>query len=137
MLFAGEDQLPSALAGALRRVPAETPPFEAMLQAFADLAGVLSERIAEHAQERRTIIASSPELQERSHAKFAAVADALAAGLRERGVDEPTSSLLADVGVAIFRSGFAQWVNAPTESDLARCIRQAGERLTWTPERAG
>ena len=38
-----------------------------------------------------------------------AVADALAAALQERGVDTSNSRFLADVGVAIFPSGFDRW----------------------------
>ncbi|HEV7183636.1 MAG TPA: TetR family transcriptional regulator [Leifsonia sp.] len=137
VLFAGSDQLPSALAEAVGRVDPEVPPFEAMLQALADVAGVLGEWVAEHAAQRREIIASSPELQERGQAKFAAVADALAAALRERGADRSTSALLADVGVAVFRSGFDRWVDAPHELDLASRIRRAGNQLKYAAAQKG
>lgn len=129
VLFAGSDQLPSMVADAVRRVDPEVPPFAAVQQALAEVAQVLSERVAEHAPQRREIIAGSPELQERGHAKFAAVAAALAAALRERGADEPTSMLIADVGIAIFRTGFDRWVNAPDTTDLAASIREAATQL--------
>lgn len=129
VLFAGSDQLPSMVADAVRRVDPEVPPFAAVQQALAEVAQVLSERVAEHAPQRREIIAGSPELQERGHAKFAAVAAALAAALRERGADEPTSMLIADVGIAIFRTGSDRWVNAPDTTDLAASIREAATQL--------
>src|SRR5581483_173762 len=71
VLFAGSDQLPELLADALRHVDPKVPPFEAVLHAVTDIAPLLGDRVAEHAPQRQAIIASSPELQERGHAKFA------------------------------------------------------------------
>ena len=130
VLFAGSDQLPGVLADALGVVDPDVPPFEAVLQALTDVAAVLGERVAEHAPQRRAIIAASPELQERGHAKLAAVASALAAVLRARGADELSAQLFADVGVALFRRGFDQWVSAPDDVDLASRIRQAATQLS-------
>ena len=129
VLFAGSDQLPGALADAMRRVDSRLAPFQAMLQTLADVGELLAERVAEHASQRREVIAASPELQERGQAKFAAVADALAAGLRERGADPSAADLFADVGVAIFRRGFDRWAAAPREATLASRIREAADQL--------
>jgi AcrR family transcriptional regulator len=130
VLFAGADQLPVLLADALRGVDPDVPAFQAVLHALTDVAAVLGVRVAEHAPQRRAIIAASPELQERGHAKFAAVAAALAAVLRARGADGPTAQLFADVGVALFRRAFDQWVTAPDDSDLPTRIREAATQLS-------
>jgi AcrR family transcriptional regulator len=130
VLFAGSDQLPGLLADALRGVDPDVAPFEAVLNALTGVAAVLGDRVANHAPQRRAVIAASPELQERGHAKFAAVAAALAEVLRERGADESTAQLFADVGVAIFRRGFDQWVAAPDKSDLASRIRETAAQLS-------
>jgi AcrR family transcriptional regulator len=130
VLFAGSDQLPGLLADALRGVDPDVPPFEAVLHALTDAAAVLGNRVAGHAPQRRAVIAASPELQERGHAKFAAVATALAAVLRARGADQSSAQLFADVGVALFRSGFDQWVATPNDSDLASRIREAATQLS-------
>jgi len=129
VLFAGSEQLPGALADAMRRVNSTLAPFPAMLQAMADVSEMLAERVAEHASQRRDVIATSPELQERGHAKFAAVAVGLAAGLRERGADPSAAELFADVGVAIFRRGFDRWAAAPHEATLAARIHEATNQL--------
>jgi AcrR family transcriptional regulator len=130
VLFAGSEQLPDLLADAIIHADPSLAPYEALLTALADVGATLGARIAPHAAQRQAIIARSPELQERGRTKSAAVADALAAALRQRGMDAPDASLLADVGVAIFRSGFAQWVQTPGDSNLAECLRQAGASLT-------
>jgi len=129
VLFAGSDQLPRAVTDAVRRVEPEVTPFDAMVQALLDVSEVLGERVAEHASQRRRIIDASPELQERGHAKFAAVSEAIAAGLRERGADSSTAELFADVGVAIFRRGFERWTEAPHDAPLASRVQEAATRL--------
>jgi len=129
VLFAGSEQLPGALADAMRQVDPTLAPFQAMLQALADVSEMLAERVAEHASQRREVIAASPELQERGHAKFAAVAVGLASGLRERGADASAAELFADVGVAIFRRGFDRWAAAPGEATLASRIHEAANQL--------
>ena len=129
VLFAGSERLPGLLAQALARADPELAPFDALITALADVGAVLGARVAPHAVQRREVIARSPELQERGRTKFAAVADALAAGLIQRGSDPASATLLADVGVAIFRSGFDRWVDNPDRDDLATSLREAGAEL--------
>jgi hypothetical protein len=45
-------------------------------------------------------------------------------------VEAVNASLLADVAVAIFRSGFDRWVDSPDGPHLAARIREAGLELT-------
>lgn len=130
VLFAGSEQLPPFLAEAITQADPKLAPYEAVVTALAEVGAVLGARIAPHAAQRQAVIARSPELQERGRTKFAAVADALAAALRQRGMEATGAALLADVGVAIFRSGFARWVERPGDFDLAACLRQAGAELT-------
>ncbi len=130
VLFAGSERLPGMLAEALSRADPELTPFEALITALADVGAVLGALAAAHAVQRRDVIARSPELQERGRTKFAAIADALAAELVRRGSKPTSATLLADVGVAIFRTGFSRWVDNPDSEDLAACLRQAGTELT-------
>lgn len=129
VLFAGSERLPGLLAEALSRADPELTPFEALLTALDDVGAVLGARVAVLAEQRREVIARSPELQERGRTKFAEVADALAAGLVRRGCEQPSATLLADVGVAIFRTGFNRWVDNPNSGDLARWLREASVEL--------
>jgi AcrR family transcriptional regulator len=129
VLFAGSDRLPDLLAEALSRVDPEVTPFDAVVTALADVGATLGLRTAPHAAQRREVIARSPELQERGRTKFAAVAHALFIELVQRGSDPATAALLADVGVAVFQSGFNRWVEDPAGSDLAACLQEAGAEL--------
>lgn len=126
VLFGGSDQLPGLLADALRQVDPTLAPIEALVAAVTRIAPTLEEAVAPHAANRRAVIAGSPELQERGLTKFAAIADALAAALRERGVDAPGARLFADVGVAIFRSGFDRWLDDPNGANLTSHLENVG-----------
>ena len=64
VLFAGSERLPVALAHAVRDADSTLSPFEALLTALVDVAGVLAER-APHAAQRHAVVQTSPELQER------------------------------------------------------------------------
>lgn len=130
VLFSGSERLPHALAEALRHVDPSLDPFETMLHALADVGAALDDQqIADQIAQRRQIMAASPELQERGQAKLATVCDSLAAALRERGADPSTAKLFADVGIAIFRTAFDRWTDAPHEADLASRIRETAGRL--------
>jgi AcrR family transcriptional regulator len=129
VLFAGSERLPELLAEALRRTDPELTPFEALLAALGDVGAILGAQVAPQAIERREVIARSPELQERGRTKFAAVAHALATELIRRGSEPASAMMLADVGVAIFRTGFDRWVGNPDKSDLAPCLRDAAAEL--------
>ncbi len=129
VLFAGSERLPGLLAEALGRADPELTAFEALLTAFAEVGAVLGTQVAAHAAQRRDVIAHSPELQERGRTKFAAVTDALAEVLRQRGSSAASAALLAEVGVAIFRSGFDRWVDDPGTDGLSARLREAGADL--------
>ncbi len=130
VLFAGSERLPPALAEALVATDAELSPFEALLTALTQVGAELADRVAPHAAQRRAVIACSPELQERGRTKMADVGDALAAALHQRGVEVLGARLLANVGVAIFQSGFDRWVDSPDGADLAARISEAAAELT-------
>jgi len=128
VLFAGSEQLPVALADAVLHADAALAPFEALLTALADIGDVLAGRFP-HAAQRRAVISASPELLERERTKFAAVADAVASALRQRGEDPPRATLFADVGVAIFQAAFERWTEHPRDADFSARVREAATEL--------
>jgi hypothetical protein len=60
--------------------------------------------------QRQRVVAANPSLQERELIKLSGVATAIAAALRDRGVGEPTASLIAQAGMGVFHVAFAQWI---------------------------
>ncbi|GGM96930.1 TetR/AcrR family transcriptional regulator [Streptomyces fuscichromogenes] len=128
VLFAESEQLPVALAGSVRRADAALSPFEALLAALLDIAGALADQ-APLAAQRRAVVRASPELQERGRTKFADVTAAVAGALRDRGTAESQATLLAEVGVAIFRTAFDRWTDQPDGVGLPVRIREAAAEL--------
>jgi AcrR family transcriptional regulator len=128
VLFAGSEQLPVALADAVRHADDALPPFGALLAAIVEIGELLVGRVP-HAAQRRAVIKSSPELQERERTKFAAVTDALAGALQQRGAPESEARLLAHVGVAIFQAAFERWTDQPENADFSACFREAATEV--------
>ena len=136
VLFAGSEQLPVALADAVRRANDALSPFAALLAGLVDIGDLLASRVS-HAAQRRAVIRASPELQERERTKFAAVTDALDGALRERGVAESGAKLLARVGVAIFQAAFERWTDRPEHADFSACVHEAAAELASSVAAAG
>ena len=127
-LFAGSEQLSVALADAVLHADDALPPFQALLAALVDTGELLAGRVP-HAAQRRAVIKASPELQERERTKFAAVTDALAGALQQRGAAESGARLLAHVGAAIFQTAFERWTDQPEHAGFSACVREATTEL--------
>ena len=128
VLFADSERLPAALAASLRQAASALSPFEALLAALTDVAVPLADQ-APLAAQRRAVVQGSPELQERGRTKFAAVTDAVAEALHDRGSSASDATLLAQVGVAIFRTAFERWTDQPDGISLPTRIREAAAEL--------
>lgn len=119
VLFAGSEQLPIAIAAAIRAVPPTVSPLAAVLDALADIGAQLVESV-DGIAERRVVIDASPELRERERTKAAAITAAIREALAERQVD--TAELLAQVATITFQDAFAQWVRQGGELPFAACL---------------
>jgi AcrR family transcriptional regulator len=128
VLFAGSSELQDLLVRTLDATPEEMAPIDAVAVALA-AAGALLQQRREHARRRQSIIAANAELQERELIKLASLAAALADTLRRRGVAEPTASLAAEAGIAVFRIAFERWVAGPDERVLTEHIRESFDQL--------
>jgi AcrR family transcriptional regulator len=128
VLFGGGEELKDVFVRTLAEAPASAAPIDAVAASLEAAGAVLQERRA-FARRRQRIIAANAELQERELVKLASIAAALAAGLRERGVDEPEASLTAEAALAVFRIGFERWVADDDERDLPERLRESMDAL--------
>ena len=106
VLFAGQELLTELVLGALT----DRPPLDAVTDALAATTEMFTDDRRAGARVRQSVIDSHAELRERELIKLARLADAMARALRSRGVADPTATLAADTGIAVFRSAFARWV---------------------------
>jgi hypothetical protein len=74
------------------------------------------------------VIAANPALTERDQSKRVKLTDAIAAALRERGVEAPRAALLAELCTVAFHQAFGRWVALESETDLgALAVQVLGE----------
>lgn len=127
VLFASEDELRDVVAAALAdaRRDLEVLP---MLQAALHDVVPLIERNRPLAALRTPIIAASPALAEREHAKTAALTDLVAHTLRDRGIDDATALLAARVAMSAFATAIGRWV-AGSGADLHVVVDQTFTEL--------
>jgi AcrR family transcriptional regulator len=128
VLFGGAGSLQELLVDTLASTPESAAPIDAVAAAIAAAAARLQER-REYSRQRQTVIAANPELQERELIKLAALSAALADTLRQRGVSEPAASLVAEVGIAVFRIAFERWIDASNLRDFPHLLRESLDEL--------
>jgi len=128
VLFGGAGQLDELLATAVAAAPDRATPIQAVTAGLDAVAAVLNDR-RDFACRRQPIITANAELRERELIKLAAWAVVLADALHERGIDTSTATLVAEIGIAVFRIAFQRWVDDPTAADLRDLIRASLDEL--------
>ena len=86
------------------------------------------------AAQRRVVAAANTEVQERGLLKQRAIAHAITAALQERGADELTARLAADVGLLAFAIALDRWLASddsdPFAPQAAAALGELPTRLT-------
>ncbi|MEO8889863.1 MAG: TetR family transcriptional regulator [Jatrophihabitantaceae bacterium] len=128
VLFAGSDALGEQMMLALTAAAATDPPLAAVAAALDVVAELIGADRA-YSRRRQAVIVANADLQERELTKLASWSRALADGLRRRGVEEPTASLAAETGVAVFRVAFERWLAGPARRTLVDTLHDSLDQL--------
>lgn len=128
VLFSGGATFLSLITSGTAQADPELGPLEAAMVGFESVSAFFQVR-SELVQQRHSVIAANPELRERELIKLQALALSLTETLRRRGVSDPTSGLIAEVAVAVFKASFDVWVADPGARDLAQVLRQSLNEL--------
>ncbi|ANY05181.1 TetR/AcrR family transcriptional regulator [Pseudonocardia sp. HH130630-07] len=130
VLFGGPGE---AFVGLFTAELAAADPAESPASALLGTLDRVASRFAgrhEPSRRRQRVLAANASLRERELVKMATVAEALGAGLRERGVGEPGAAVAAETAVAVFRTAFVRWVGPPREErDLAAHVGEVAGAL--------
>lgn len=118
LLVAGQETMSRLLAEGVAAAPPEATPLEAVTAGLLRASTAFGEMSREIAPRLSAIIAANVELEEREALKSAGLAAALTDSLRERGVDESTAALAAELGVLAFKRGFAEWSAGDRRDDI-------------------
>ncbi len=112
VLFAGAAELESQVRSHLNEAGDDLAPMDLAVAALSRAGADLS-RYGEFSTIRRDIIASAPELQERSLIKLSSLSITIQEGLRSRGVDPQTATFTSDAAVSIFNLAYDSWGEHP------------------------
>jgi AcrR family transcriptional regulator len=136
VLFWGAAALQDLFVQAVAGAPESARPIEAVAAAL-DAVAAMFEPIRDRARRRQAVIAANVELQERELIKLARLATAVAEALRRRGVADPTASLTAEAGIAVFKIAFERWANDSVRGSFSKHAREALEALSGVTKGGG
>ncbi|HEY3608181.1 MAG TPA: helix-turn-helix domain-containing protein [Pseudonocardiaceae bacterium] len=125
VLFAGEELVPERVARLMAEAPPSLGPMELITEGLApNAAKIFAGRSLDYLLRRRAVIDAEPALHERELRKFALMSKALEQGFRDRGVDDLTAQLAAEIAVTTFRIAVTRWLNQHGDPDLPATINQ-------------
>lgn len=126
VVFGGHDFLADLFAGAVRAAQPSATPLECLAVALEN-AGRVAFTPDRHdlAVKRRSVIAATSELQERALLKRARLGSAVAEALRDRGTDDLTAHLAAEMCALAFAAAFTRWAAPDNAQPFAQIARAA------------
>ncbi len=130
VLFSGAKELEKLIVDRIADAPTHASPLDAIVGALEEAAAELEKQRDIHfVRARHALVTKHSELQERELIKLAALAMACTKALHARGVTEPSASLAAEAGMAVFKIGFERWLEDRRPRDFPGHIRAALEAL--------
>lgn len=121
-LFAGTGEFEGAVVEGLRASP-ESPPLARVIGVYESVASTYFDPRTEAVLQRRAIIDSSPELQERETLKLGRVVALVADLLEAQGLPPLSARFVSELAMLVFRSAFSEWA-AGAPGTLATSIRR-------------
>ncbi len=112
VLFGGEDVLAGLFARAIRAASPAATLAECLQAALAAAEVAMTPQQRARAAQRVLVVAANTEVQERGLLKHARIARSIKAALRERGFDELTARLGAEVAMLAFTIAAERWIES-------------------------
>ncbi|HEY8043219.1 MAG TPA: TetR family transcriptional regulator, partial [Streptosporangiaceae bacterium] len=115
VLFGGQESLTEAFTRAIGAAPPSATATDCLAAALEAVEVLFTPQRHQFALQRRDVIAAHSELQERELLKMARLGLAVAGALRDRGADDITARLAAEVGMLAFSTAFVRWAEPGNE----------------------
>jgi len=122
VLFAVEEELPALVARLAADAPASLSPMMVIAYGLETVAATRFEGQLEYLRTRRGVIQSDEGLRERELRKLSTLSDAIRRGFLNRGVDELTSTLAAQIAVTVFSVAISRWLDQDGEQPLSELV---------------
>lgn len=127
-LFHRSHELQEAVVSAIAETAESCVALDAAVRGIEAGTTILEAR-REYSRQRAAVVASHPSLQERELLKLAALRDAIADALRERGAPGLDAALAAETAVLVFKVGFERWISDAADTRAADRVREALDEL--------
>ncbi len=122
VLFARDAELPALVARLAADAPASLSPMMLIAYALETVAATRLEGQRAYLRTRRAIIQADEGLRERELRKLSALSDAINQGFRNRGVDELTALLAAQLAVTVFSVTISRWLDQDGAQPLSALV---------------
>jgi AcrR family transcriptional regulator len=119
VLFGGEELLAALFADGILAAPPGATLTDCLQAALAATEVVMTPHRRAAAARRVFVLAANTELQERGLLKHARIAKSMTAALLQRGTDELTARLAAEVGMLAFSVALERWMAAGNDDSFA------------------
>lgn len=121
----------------MTKAPPSLGPMELITERLAPVAVEIFEgRDLDYLLRRRAAVDAEPALRERELRKFALLSERLERGFRDRGVDDLTARVAAEIAVTTLRIAVTRWLDQHGDPDLPTTINDtlaAMRHLTSIP----
>lgn len=117
ILFGREDELAILFSDAIRSAPADADVPACLLSAVHAADARMTADQRPRAVQRRRIADANTDVRERGLLKIARTTAAAADALADRGVDELTARLAAEMLILAFSAGLRAWINASDHAE--------------------
>jgi AcrR family transcriptional regulator len=119
VLFGGEETLARLFGDAIREAPGNATLAECLHAAFTAAESALTPQQRAKVAQRRLVAAANIEVQERGLLKHARITAAIETALRERGADQLTARLAAEIAMLAFRTALERWIAPDNDGPFA------------------
>jgi len=143
VLFAGDEELPALVAQLMADAPASLGPMMVIAHGLETVAATRFEGRLEYLRTRRAVIQADEGLRERELRKLSALSEAISRGFRDRGVDELTAMLAAQLATTVFSVTISRWLDqdgtqplSALVHDTLRALRSVAAESTEQPHLA-
>lgn len=122
VLFAAEQELPPLVARLMSEAPASLTPMALVERGLQIVAATRFEGNLDHLRTRRAVIEADEGLRERELRKSSVLADAVRREFVDRGVDELTATLTAQIAVTVLGVSVGLWLDQSGARPLTEIV---------------
>jgi len=122
VLFTGEEELPALVARLMADAPASLGPMLMIAQGLETVAATRFEGRREYLRARRTVVQADEGLRERELRKLSVLSGAISRGFVDRGVDELSATLAAEIAVTVLSVAVSRWLDQDAAQPLSAFV---------------